>query len=369
MAPFSVYEHGGEIYALARRLRTTPDKLLDFSSNANIFAYGLTESLVRKRPYPFIHYPDTRAAALIDAIAAHEETDVDRILPGNGASELIWLALRALDPRRILFIGPVFSEYIIACRVHDIAYDILTPPAENDFVPTNEDLQKLWETDADLVILCTPNNPAAAVYDNIPNMLQMLRAPRALVDLSYREFLFGRDDYALNTMASYQSALRPGVSLFTLHSFTKFFCCPGIRLGYLVGDRTQLARMAALRPSWTISPFAQMMGLDFLAAIDQYRETLPPLNAAVAEMGRELRRMDCMSPERVFEGPGFLCCGLAPRFSAPGVARALLKRRFIVRNCDTIPGMPPGYIRLQARPWADAERLLSVLEALTLDTL
>ena len=39
------------------------------------------------------------------------------------------------------------------------------------------------------------------------------------------------------------------------------------------------------------------------------------------------------------------------------------------RDCDSIPGMPPGYIRVQARPEADAARLLETLDGLSLETL
>jgi threonine-phosphate decarboxylase len=366
MTSHSGFDHGGEVYALARRLRTTPDKLLDFSSNANIFAFSLTESLVRATPYPFLHYPDTGAEELKESLAAHEGVDSDRILPGNGGTELIWLALRALAPRKALFLGPVFSEYIAACHAQKIPYAILTPPAENDFSCTEDDMRALWETDADLVVLCTPNNPAAVTYGNVLSLLRMLRAPRVFIDNSYREFLYGTDDYPVNHLRSYQSVARPGVSLLALHSCTKFFCCPGIRLGYLLGDRNLIARIAVLRPSWTVSPFAQRMGRIFLDHRESYRETLPALNRAVAHMGRELRRLDCMDPARVFEGPGFLCCGLSPRLDAAAVCNSLLKQRIVARNCDGIPGMPPGYIRLQARPEEDVARLLQALDSLVL---
>lgn len=356
-------EHGGEVYALARSLRIDPEKLTDFSSNANIFAYDLTEALVRSTPYPFLHYPDTRAAALVEALAAHEEVEEERILPGNGGAELIWLAMQALAPQKVLFVGPIFSEYVAACNALNIPYEILATSPEHDFSCTPQDLQRLWETNADLVVLCTPNNPAAVTYGNIHPLLHMLRAPRVLIDNSYREFLFGSDEYAANHITAYAASARPGVSILTLHSMTKFFCCPGIRLGYLMGERTLLARLAARRPSWTVSPFAQVMGQAFLAHVDAYRERLAPLYAAVRHMGRELQQLACINPEAVFEGPGFLCCGLAARLDAGKVCTALLKRRLVVRNCDTIPGMPRGFIRLQARPEQDVAELLAVLES------
>ena len=358
------HRHGGEVYATARRLGVPPEMLTDFSSNANVFALDLTESLVKATPYPFLHYPDTWASSLVQAIAAYEQMEPDRIMAGNGSSELIWLIMQGFAPQKVLFVGPAFSEHIAACEALSIPYEILTPPAENAFDFTPEDLARLYDTTADLVILCTPNNPAGVTYSNMRAVLQMLRAPRVLIDNSYREFLYGTDEYTENRLQAYMAAARPGVAIFTLHSFTKFFCCPGIRLGYLMGERNHLARLTAKRPAWTISPFAQNMGLAFLRTMDDYRERLAPLYAAQTEMGLELRRLDCFNPDFIFDGPGFFCCGLRTGRNAQGVFSALLKQHLLVRNCDSIPGMPPGFIRIQVRPASDSQRLLRALERL-----
>ena len=356
--------HGGDVYALARGMGGGPDMLLDFSSNANLFALPLTRKLTEETPYPFEHYPDSGAAELVDAIARFERIEPERVLPGNGASELIWLAVQALAPRKALCIGPIFSEFVKAFRVFGIPYEVLTPPVDNKFTCTTEDLGKVWNTDADLVVLCTPNNPAGVTYDNILGLLDMLRAPRVIIDNSYKEFLHGTPDYEINSLHSYQRHLRPGVNLFTLHSFTKFFCCPGIRLGYLLGDRVQLGRMLRLRPSWTISTYAQNMGKIFLDSVEEYRETLSPLREAVKTLGSGLRGLSCMQAERIFEGPGFLCCGLAQGRNAKKIYDSLLKQHMVIRNCDTIPGMPQGFIRVRARTGEENGRLLSALARL-----
>ncbi len=359
------YGHGGEVYSLSRRLGAPPEAFLDFSSNANIFAEPLTRELVLATPYPFEHYPDSRASALVEALSEHENIAPERILQGNGAAELIWLAIQALAPRKALCVGPIFSEFVRALQAYRVPHEILMPPAERHFACGPAELEKIWNTDADLVILCTPNNPAGVTYENIHALLNVLRAPRVLIDNSYREFLYGAVEYEQNHFHAYQSFLRPGVSLFTLHSLTKFFCCPGIRLGYILGDALHLARMASLRPSWTVSAFAQLMGRIFLEHKQRYRDTLPALFSATAHMGRELRRLGRMVPEQVFEGPGFLCCKLAPGLKAAALHAALLKFHILIRDCDAIPGMPPDFIRLRARSKEDSDRLLSALRILT----
>lgn len=354
--------HGGAVYSLARDRCASPDSLLDFSSNANVFARQLTQKLVEETPCPFEHYPDCAASELVDAIAKHERVEPERVLPGNGAAELIWLAVQSLSPRKVLCVGPIFSEFVRALRAFGIPCEIHTPPVETGFALGAEDLRKIWNTDADLVILCTPNNPAGVTYDNILGLLDVLRAPRVLIDNSYQEFLYGSPEYDDNRMHVYQRHLRPGVNLFSLHSFTKFFCCPGIRLGYLIGDRVQLARMARFKPSWTVSTHAQTMGRLFLDSLDEYRQCLEPLRSSVKELAEGLRKRACIHPGRVFEGPGFICCGLAQGYSASAVYEKLLRQDMIVRNCDTIPGMPQGFIRLRARTPEDNDRLLSALE-------
>jgi len=353
--------HGGEVYALARRLGIAPENLLDFSSNANIFARPITESLLREARPPFEHYPDSACTELVRAISEHEGVEPERILPGNGAADLIWLAVQALAPRKALCIGPIFSEFVKAFKAFNIPFDIIATSPDKEFKPGTEERERIWESDADLVVLCTPNNPAAVTYDDPRGILAMLRAPRLIIDNSYREFLYGTSAYEANHYKAYLPYVRPGVSLFTLHSFTKFFCCPGIRLGYIMGDRLQLARMAKRRSAWNIGSQAQHMGKVFLDNLEDYRATLPELRGALADLARQLRRLDTMRSNHIFEGPGFLCCGLAGNRDAGQVTDKALRTRLLVRNCDTIPGMPPGFIRVRTRSNEDNALLVGFL--------
>src|SRR5271166_2582591 len=104
--------HGSPDLVELHRFGVCPEELLDFSSN--IDAYGpspwVREAVART---PLDRYPDREASALRAALAEHLGVAPQSILPGNGASELIWLAslafLRPLD--RVLVLGPTFAEY------------------------------------------------------------------------------------------------------------------------------------------------------------------------------------------------------------------------------------------------------------------
>ncbi|MCC8195009.1 MAG: aminotransferase class I/II-fold pyridoxal phosphate-dependent enzyme [Deltaproteobacteria bacterium] len=354
-------KHGGDVYALARKLHKDVADFIDFSSNTHVFAARVTENLVSGTRYPYEHYPDTDAVLLREAIAAHENCSPANILPGNGSSELIWLALTALSPRKILFIGPMFSEYVRAAMLLGIEYDIVTPPDSQEFVCGPKELRAIWDSNADLAVLCTPNNPGAVTYPNIQELFEVLRIPRVLVDTTYREFLYGWPEYDANAHTAYARYARTGVSVFSMNSFTKFFACPGLRLGYLAGDATALARMAKRRPPWMLSTFAQVMGIRFLENLAPYREALSPMRRQGEETAMRLRLCGCFDPERVFLGPSFITAGLAHNAPASVAREKLLHRGVIVRDCDSIPGMPPGYLRMQIRLPADTRVLLDIL--------
>lgn len=353
--------HGGDIHAVARQFHRDVDDFIDFSSNTHVFAHPITERLMRSMPYPFEHYPDSDTPLLREAVAAHEECDAACILAGNGSSELIWLIMAALSPRKILFIGPMFSEYVRAAVLLHIEYDLVTPPDEQDFLLGPKELRTIWDSNADLAVLCTPNNPAAATYPNIQELFEILRIPRVLVDNTYREFLHGWPEYEANCRRAYLSFARPGVAVYSMNSFTKFFACPGLRLGYLAGDAGQLRRMAGMRPPWMVSPFAERVGVAFLESIDAFRELLAPMRRQGQEMAMRLRLCGCFDPDRVFLGPSFITAALAGNVPAAHAREKLLRQGLIVRDCDSIPGMPPGYLRMQIRPAADSEKLLSAL--------
>lgn len=361
MAEESLSRHGGDIYAIARRLRKDVADFIDFSSNTHVFAMPVTDRLVRETPYPYEHYPDSNSEALCEAVAAHEGCDAASILAGNGSSELIWLALRAFEPKRILFIGPMFSEYVRAAMLLGIEHEVVTPPDSDEFALGQKELRVIWDSTADLAVLCTPNNPGAVTYQNIQEILSVMRIPRVLVDNTYREFLYGWPEYAQNGYEVYRRCAGQGVSVFSMGSFTKFFACTGIRLGYLAGDPGELRHMAKFRPPWMVSSFAETMGLKFLENIDAYRAALLPMQRQGQEMAMHFRHGGAFDPDRVFVGPSFITAALAGNVPAAHAREKLLRHGLIVRNCDSIPGMPQGYLRMQIRPAADSEKLIEAL--------
>lgn len=356
--------HGGDIREIARSMGISPEDMLDFSTNCNIFAHELTKELVDSTPYDFAAYPENDCAALRACIAEHENIPENQIIIGNGSVELIFLTLRTLNPGSVLLIGPIFSEYALACEALGIPYTVFPLSQENGFCFDIEHIHAIWKTNAELAVFCSPNNPGGAADPNIKTVLERLPCPRLLFDHTYKEFLWGNQLYESHNWNELMNWARPGASVITLNSFTKFFYCAGIRLGYAICSRTMAGQMRKFQPPWMITNFAQTLGELFLKRIDDYRDTLPILQRERAHMARNLGITGLFAAEYILEGPSFLCLGLQPGFTATEIRDALLQRRILIRACDNIPGMPPGYIRIQVRPAPDAERLYEEFERL-----
>jgi len=93
--------HGGDVFGAARRLDVPISALLDFSASIN--PLGLSQRVSRRLKEELClvcHYPDSRQAELRSLVASRENIDPDGILFGNGATQLLYLIPRHLNPQK-----------------------------------------------------------------------------------------------------------------------------------------------------------------------------------------------------------------------------------------------------------------------------
>ena len=110
--------HGGNIYNY---------KNIRYDFSANINPLGVPDSFKKALMDDidsFTRYPDIRYADLKDNIRSYINVPESvNILVGNGAVEIIYSILGALDAHKLFTIGPTFSEYKKAALNNRIEYD------------------------------------------------------------------------------------------------------------------------------------------------------------------------------------------------------------------------------------------------------
>lgn len=139
----------------------------DFSANINPLGMPDTAAQVLQREWKRAEsYPEETSRTLCEAIARQWQAKEAQLVCTNGASELIYAAVRALKPAAGLILAPAFSEYERALLAADCPVRCFPLRRENGF-QADEGLLTFLEQQpsGSLLFLCNPNNPVGNCMD------------------------------------------------------------------------------------------------------------------------------------------------------------------------------------------------------------
>lgn len=224
--------HGDDLYKYGKKI------VSNFSSNVynRIDHSGLYQRL-NERLSTICSYPEPMPYSLESEIARRYSLTPRQVCVTNGATEAIYLIAQVFQGRISAVLGPTFSEYADACRVHRRK---VKPFYSLDALPE----------DAELVWICNPNNPTGEVRNK--------EDLKALVD-SHPDKLFIFDQsYEYFTLKSLlgikEAASFPNVIL--LHSMTKQYAIPGLRVGYFTASEGLTDDVRCRRMPWSVNSLA-----------------------------------------------------------------------------------------------------------------
>ncbi|HFQ90129.1 MAG TPA: cobyric acid synthase [Desulfobulbus sp.] len=345
--------HGGNIRQLAARCGCRPGDILDFSANIN--PLGPPECLrgvISRAVHDLVHYPDPDCSLLVRSLAARHRLDPDEILAGNGTSELLFAAVRALPGTRAVLPVPSYVDYQTACSRAGLDVQPLYLRPEKDFVLQVPELEETLR-DGDLVILGQPNNPTGRLVDREALLALCRRQPGVtfLVDEAFAGFVPG-----------YAGLACRADNLVVLCSLTKLYGFPGLRLGFLAARATLCDRVRRQLAPWSVNSLAQAVGihcLDDPDYLDATRQLVDEERAALADM------LGSIGEVRVVpSAANFLLLHLQARVKAPELAeRLLLEHRIAIRSCEDYLGLDDRWLRVAVRNGRDNRRLAEAMAA------
>lgn len=247
--------HGDDLYKYGKKI------VSNFSSNVynRIDHSGLYQRL-NERLSTICSYPEPMPYSLESEIARRYSLTPRQVCVTNGATEAIYLIAQVFQGRISAVLGPTFSEYADACRVHRHK---VKPFYSLDALPE----------DAELVWICNPNNPTGEVRNK--------EDLKALVD-SHPDKLFIFDQsYEYFTLKSLlgikEAASFPNVIL--LHSMTKQYAIPGLRVGYFTASEGLTDDVRCRRMPWSVNSLAIEAAKYFLEEGDGISADIPQLLA------------------------------------------------------------------------------------------
>ncbi len=346
--------HGGDIWGVAKQRSVAISRLLDFSANIN--PLGLSTK-AKKRLVSDIdlvsHYPDRDQTELRALIASRSNIARDCILFGNGSTHLIHLIPRFKRYRKVLIVEPTFSEYRAAlsnCGA-TIAVFPLKPKENFTFDPLTF-VESVNREQPDAVFLANPNNPTGTLIPKRQIARAVAFCERNGIDLvldeSFIELTLGV------SMVERAARLR---HLIVIRSLTKCFALPGLRIGYVVADRSVIEGLAASIEPWSVNTLALSAAVSCISDSEYLQKSLRLIQAERDYLSRGLAKLGWLHPYP--SKANFLLVRIRElRLSSVALKRKLETVNILIRDTYDFRGLGAKHVRLAVRPRAENRRLL-----------
>lgn len=326
------YTHGGDVYR-------NPIEY-DFSINVNPLGMPLASIQAAHEGVVLTgRYPDYKAEQLCHAIAKAKQIPADRIIPGNGAAELLYVLGQTI-PEKALTIAPTFTGYAEA---------VAAGGGELTYASDEQELLAKMDDSIRLVFLCNPNNPTGTLFTR-EQILRVLAKAEAMqvyvcVDECFLPFL---EEEASYSMLPY---LAKHPRLLVLRAFTKIYCMAGLRLGYLAcGDTELQSRIRVKLQPWNTSIPAQLAGIAALSDTEYLAKTRENLQAERAYLVPRLRELVA----EVYDGYGnFLLFR-----DEPDLKERMLEVGVLIRACGDFEGLDDTYFRIGIRSHSENQEFI-----------
>ncbi len=344
------YGHGGNVHAVSRSKGVELDSILDFSANIN--PLGPPEWLrpcLSREVDSILHYPDPSASQLAGIISESYEVPSETVLVANGSTELLYQLPRVLDCKRAIIPVPCYIDYIKVMELAGIPVQTLSLDPSQNFVPDPKQISAAL-LPGDLLILGTPNNPTGRCM-----------AAADIVELAeeHPQVLFLVDEAFLDFVEDGQSVAAAAPNILTLHSLTKFYAIPGLRLGFGIFPAAIANNLRRLLPPWTVNSLAQKVGQRALLDRAYWQES----RQYCVECRDSLQKgLSAFGDLQLFPSEAnYLLLHLKGRLTVSEVQEKLEEQNILIRDCANYRGLGTGYFRIAVRNHQENRHFLDAL--------
>ena len=347
--------HGGNIYKLKREKGI---EVLDYSANIN--PMGLSDRLkeeVIKNLSSLEKYPDPDYLEMKEVIAKHNKIEVENIVVGNGATEIMFLYAKNLKPKKVLIISPTFAEYERALKTVNCEIDYFELKENEDFILNIPRLKKTLDNGYDLLVMCNPNNPTGRFLDKV--ILDDLaisckeKGVSILLDEAFIEFVDGSVDRSL---VEYKHK-----NVFIVRALTKFFAIPGLRLGYgITFDQELKGKIEGNREPWSVNAIAELATKVLLEDSEYIAKSENWIKEEKCFMYEELKKINGIKP--YITETNFILVKLMTEIRIKEFRQKMISLGVLVRDASNFNYLDDRYFRLAIKDRINNLKVLGCIE-------
>jgi histidinol-phosphate aminotransferase len=228
-------------------------------------------------------YPDPRASALRETIAAHYGVAPEEVFVGNGSDEVLAHTFQALlkHDAPLLFPDITYSFYPVYCGLYGIRYEEVPLDAAMRVQIAD------YRRPCSAILLCNPNAPTgiALPRDAIEQLLAEHPDQLVVVDEAYVDF--GAES-AVPLVATHDNLL-------VVQTLSKSRALAGLRVGFAIGQRPLIEALERVKDSFNSYPLDCLAIAGAVAAIKDeawFAETRERIMASRQSLAHALSGLD-----------------------------------------------------------------------------
>ncbi|MBP5339651.1 MAG: aminotransferase class I/II-fold pyridoxal phosphate-dependent enzyme [Prevotella sp.] len=303
----------------------------DFSSNICMPAHHHEALMAHLAGHPELigHYPEPEAWTLEAMLAKRHGIDPHCVIVTNGATEAIYLIAQTFQFKPVIP-SPTFSEYQDACSCFE----------------EKEDKTALW--------LCNPNNPDGKVYDE--QFIKRMTAKHHLVVLDH-----SYEQYTDSTLMAPEWGCQTD-RIIQIHSFTKTYAIPGLRLGYITAHESLTQKMRCFLRPWNVSAIAIEAG-KFLLGHDELM-----CRPDLAEAQRLKQQLLAAGIEVTPTHTNFMLCRIEGHTAADLKEYLAAEYGMLIRDASNFQDLTPQHFRIAAQTPTENDALVAAIRQYILES-
>ncbi|MCS6958583.1 MAG: threonine-phosphate decarboxylase CobD [Pseudanabaenaceae cyanobacterium SKYGB_i_bin29] len=344
------FKHGGNRAWWAQIAGVSPRDLVDFSASINPLGPPASALVALQAALPEIsHYPDPHYPELRQALADFYGVDPARLLPGNGAAELLtWIARDLAELATTVILRPAFADYdraLQSChaRVKNISI------WETEFTAQ---ILGINQPDRQGLLLNNPHNPTGQLLDKSWILECLDRFALVVIDEAFMDFL-PPELSCVDLVERYSN-------LVILRSLTKFFSIAGLRLGCVIAHPDRIRKWQGWRDPWAVNNLAAAVGIAVVKDREFQEQTRAWLIPSRRDLEERLYQFSELSP--LPSVANFLLVKTA--IPSTRLQSHLAKEhKILIRDCATFLELGQNYIRLAVLTAREHKLLQNALQS------
>jgi histidinol-phosphate aminotransferase len=234
--------------------------------NANEINIPLNDALIEEilsemNLAGFNRYPESDSQSLVKAYARLIGVDENEVIAGNGSDEILDILFKAFTSYgdKIMSITPSFVMYELISQVYRCTFSPYRLKSYNDF-DVDDFIAAIEAEKPRMVFICNPNNPTGLLIPKA-DLIKIVESTDAMIilDEAYGEFI--SDNYRDYSMIDER---RKYSNLIILKTLSKAYGLAGLRVGFGIADKAQIAALDAKKYPYNVSLFSQQFALGLI---------------------------------------------------------------------------------------------------------